>query len=585
MDANADKAVDVSLERVRSYARSERCAWHLHLASLVLGFAFLLWVNRQQWFNFDEWTMLLHRQLIGDDVRDGLLEEFNGHWQALTILNYRILYRIFGLRTYLPYLVVLAAFQTLSAHMLWRVMRRCGVMPMVATAGAVVYLFYGTGAEMLTNAYGYTNVAPVALGLAALAVIPITGSFGRRDVAVWALLIAGLMYQSGAAVPFLVVVGAVVLFTRGLRTAAAVVSVPAVVFGVWYVAFGRFAENEGELPFFTGLERVVAFVWRGLTETVDETTGLLGIAPVLLVLVAAWVVLRTSPRGAPMVIALALAGGAVTELVLINFGRGAFGTEIATSPRYLLILLPMLLPLFGLAASAGLAHARLPLVLIGLVTAALLTVQIGNFVDYANHFESIEQEQKRRIVAAAEVLRSDPRVVSVEVVPESLLPLSPDNVRALDRDSKLPDVAATREDRLTARAYLQLSLTEEPALDAVAPARLVEAFGVQVVSDADPGCVRITTVDRTPQLLLRFVEPGSVGLVPERSGEIALAFKGRGADSTEGRRRTFAVQAGIERFLNVTAERVDTVFVPTPGTTTMCGIAGGDGVGSPTSAP
>ena len=77
----------------------------------------------------------------------GLLEPHNEHWVTFPVLIYRALFSVFGVRTYLPYLLVLVVSHLLIAHLLWRLMLRYGVDWLVATGAAAVFMVLGAGGK------------------------------------------------------------------------------------------------------------------------------------------------------------------------------------------------------------------------------------------------------------------------------------------------------------------------------------------------------------------------------------------------------------------------------------------------------
>ena len=65
--------------------------------------AFLLYAivgHRHYWFWHDEWDFLVTRD--GADLHD-LLRPHNEHWSTVPILFYRLVWRVFGLKSYAPY--------------------------------------------------------------------------------------------------------------------------------------------------------------------------------------------------------------------------------------------------------------------------------------------------------------------------------------------------------------------------------------------------------------------------------------------------------------------------------------------------
>src|SRR5437773_333619 len=104
---------------------------HGRIAAMVFGmvlmgaFPLLLGLGHYHWFLLDEWDFLADRN--GGDLGDLLRPHTNVHWSTLPIIVYRVLWRLFGLRTYVPYQVVLILLHLTAAFLLRKVMRRAGV--------------------------------------------------------------------------------------------------------------------------------------------------------------------------------------------------------------------------------------------------------------------------------------------------------------------------------------------------------------------------------------------------------------------------------------------------------------------------
>jgi hypothetical protein len=71
------------------------------------------------------------------------LSPHNEHWSTLPILVYRMLWRFFGLRTYVPYKLITILLHLTTAVLLRVVMRRAGVNPWIATAAASLFALFG----------------------------------------------------------------------------------------------------------------------------------------------------------------------------------------------------------------------------------------------------------------------------------------------------------------------------------------------------------------------------------------------------------------------------------------------------------
>ena len=110
-----------SVRRRRSTAAS--VAGLVFVAAVVVAFPLYLVRGHDQWFFLDEWDFLAARSLTNID---SLLRPHNEHWSTLPIIVYRVLWQLFGLRTYLPYQVIIVSLHLTAAVLLRRIMRRAG---------------------------------------------------------------------------------------------------------------------------------------------------------------------------------------------------------------------------------------------------------------------------------------------------------------------------------------------------------------------------------------------------------------------------------------------------------------------------
>jgi hypothetical protein len=292
----------------------DRVRWlRIHLVSLAAVVPVLLWVNRDQWVSGDEWEVITTRGLGANPQRLSIWAPHFEHWTTLVTLVYRALYSVFALHTYVPYTLVLIAVVLAVVHVLWRLLLRIGVHPAYATAVAFVYGVLAIGWENRSTPFQISIIGPLAFGFGALLLLPERGRFAWRDVGVWALLVLGLMCSgTGVTMAFVVVLAA--LLRRGWLVAAEVASVPAVVYAVWYVTWGTEGPRN-TVALSTALGDMPSFVWHGLTGGLSGLTRIAGSGPVVLVLLAAWLVWRARPpRTEPWPLVLATPVGAVASM-------------------------------------------------------------------------------------------------------------------------------------------------------------------------------------------------------------------------------------------------------------------------------
>lgn len=545
-------------------------AFLAHLASLAAGFLALLYLNREQWFSGDEWAFLGHRGLLHADR--GLFQPHNEHWSTAPVLVYRALFAVFGVRSYLPYVVVLVVLHLAVAHLLWRILRRSGVDPGVATAVVGVFVLLGAGYENLLWAFQIGFVGSVACGMAALLLADHDGPFGRRDRAAWGLSVLGLTF-SGIGVTMAAVTGLAVLLRRGLRDAVRTVAVPALVYAGWLALAGK--EGLGSHPrTLDSLFQYPDYVWRGLSVTFERTLGIAGVGPVVILGLTGWLLRRgrsASPAAAP---AFAGALGAVGLFLILAVGRTTLGVGQADSPRYAYIAMALLLPALGLVlseVSAGLGAGRLVVwALLGLVAVhnvGLLRTAVATQADE-------EQRLKAHLLAAASLIDGGVAVLGGDRLAPEAPDVTVDDLRTMGRQGKLAvDRPGTRADRLWAESALQVGMSNSGIQPAGPPPRVHRVAGATQQAGA-PGCLMFTPVEPVAEVQLTAGRTLSVGVRSAGGGEMTVILVVTGPEPLSGQPRRFTLEPDRPRHLDVTAG-VDLVAVriPATGPTVLCGLA------------
>ena len=267
-------------------ARAARVA---HFASLAACAAFVLVVARDQWFYLDEFVYLGYaRDELG--ALGALLENYNQHWSTYPTLVYRGLRATVGLDPYWPYVLAGVVGHLAVAHLLWRLMLRLGVAPLVATGLALVVLVSPVAAENVLRGVNIGFLGSLACGLGCLLLVPLEGPWASRDRLAVVLATLALPF-SGMSVLMVGTVGLTLLLSRGWRIALRFVLVPIIVETAWAVVYG----GSGELG---GVARVPQFVVDGLDGAGAHLLGgrhLFGIAfGVAYVAMLVWFV-RTVP--------------------------------------------------------------------------------------------------------------------------------------------------------------------------------------------------------------------------------------------------------------------------------------------------
>ena len=545
----------------------------LHVATLIAAFALLLWLNRRHWFITDEWNALVDRRLVGDQTEHGIWDPHNEHWSTIPVLAYRLLFSVFGVRTYLPYVVVMILVHLTVVHLLWRIMKRVGVEAMLATILCGVFAVLGAAGDNLFLAWQWQLTAPIAFGLGALLVTPERGRWQRRDAVVWLLLVLGLMC-SGTAITMVVVVGLVVFLRRGWKPAGATVALPALAYGLWYLTYGRDAAGASE-PLQTALRHSPAYVWRGLTGALDKTIGIESIAPALVVALVIWLLVRAHPRSEPWPIPVAMAIGAAVFLFLSGIRRSGLGPEQAATSRYVYVTVALLLPIFGMALDTLLARTSMRLLIVAGLGGFLLLVQIPLLRDGAHEWASLGQPFKRRILATAELVRDgEPMLFSVPV-PDYIPNLTSEEIAALDRDGDLPgNVDLTARDRLDAETHVQLAVGQRAKVRGASRPAVVRADGAMLAPSDRPTCVTVRPETDAPTVTVRADGPTVFGVTTGQTAPIGVAL-GESEGGVQAPFREFSFVHGREQRVGLArGGRLVVLLLPGGTPSVLCGIAG-----------
>jgi hypothetical protein len=554
----------------RTYPRAGAVLVVAHVTSLVAGFLVLLYANRDQWFFGDEWEFLGHRGVLHGDR--SIWAPHTDHWSTIPILIYRALFNVYGIRTYVPYVVALLLLHAAVTHLLWQAMRRVGADATVATALAAIFAIFGAGYENLLWAFQIGFVGSVALGLATVLLVNHDGGWNGRDWAGWVLSVVGLMF-SGITVTMVAVAGITVLMRRNLRAAALTVAVPGAVYLVWLAAAGH--QGMGAQPH--GIDDVFAYpdyIWTGLRSAVEQTVGFPGSGPLLVLGLAAWLLRRGDLASGPAAPAFAGALGVIVMFSVIAVGRTALGVQQSEASRYAYIAIALALPAMALALSQlsnGLGPRQ------AVICFLLLLVLIHNggvLRDQSRKQDELEQALKGRILAAAQLVSSSAIILNEHPEPQYDPDIVVSDLRRMASQGRLPASPRISDaDRLAAEAVLQYTAGTTPP--AVLPARPQDDGVVGAAESRDPsGCIVLTPTAPTTDLHLTVPGPFTVKVTTEASGDLTGFLRVFAPVLLTSEARTDKIEAGIPLYVSVSAA-VDQVILrfPPSGGATICGVS------------
>jgi hypothetical protein len=419
-ETNAGKGAGPSVQD----AGSVRYAFLVFAAVAAAAIPLILVLGHYLWFPFDDWDFLADRK--AGDLGD-LLRPHNEHWSTLPILSYRFLWWSVGLRSYVPYQVLLVMLHVTAAVLLRTVMRRAGVGPWISTVAASLFVLFGAGRDDIVWPFQVGFVASLVFGLTHLLLADHEGPVDRRDSLGILAGLAGLLC-SGVAVTMTVVVGLAVLLRRGWRIAALHTAPLAVIYAIWWAIVGRTGYTGTGVP---SIGRLARYVRTGIGATFSAIGQLPGagvaLGALLLVgLVVAWGRLDGGERRRRAAAPGAMLIGSLLFFLIAGLGRANPFTgaarlfEAPAAPsRYLYVAAALTLPALAVAADAVVCRWRLvaPAVLV------LLVIGVpGNLQELADrpHGLSASGQSYRRLVLSLPrlpVAHEMPRSAGVAGVP------------------------------------------------------------------------------------------------------------------------------------------------------------------------
>jgi hypothetical protein len=520
---------------------------------------------RTLWFFGDDWDFLLQRSLR-DPV--GLFEPHNEHWSTLPIIAFRLVHAVWGIDSYLPYAMLPILAHAVVVVALYLTLRRAGLTAWVAAITVTVtgFLASGAGAENTLWDFQIGFVGACALGIIAL-FFAMGGT--RRDtvLAVLALILA--LMTAGTALQMTAWVWLSVLFLRGLRASLEVAVPPAVLYVVWYLAFGGDTAEASPTDWSTAPGIFMAginHVW-GLALGV-ESAGLL-----VLVLLAAPLLDRTVPA-APWALAAAGLGALLLAFMLFTYIRASVGPEATLAYRYVYFgivfstpALALLLALVGarLTQAAWLAPASA-----AVVCAAAVGLGLAHASTFAAGRLDLIESRRDALAAGLKVATSGQRLLAQVPEPINSRDVSTDDVRGplrpLLKGREVDDVTL-----LTARRNLQVRVSAEDAgLPAPPAVNWTDFDGVAPGAGSLLGCQTHTAVPGAVTARVEFSIPPSGAQVTvsttSESPTTQLAKPGLQTDQ----RPVADWEPGTERVLAATATgSVVRLFAP-EGTLTVC---------------
>lgn len=286
----------------------------------------LLWLARAYTFYFDEWSFITQAP---DATFTWIFRPHNEHPAVLFRIVYAALLHTAGLKTYVPYMVVLLALHAANVLLMFELVRR-RTGELVGVCAAALLLVLGAGWEDFLWAFQIAWLASTALGLAMLLAL-----LDRRFV-VAAILLAASLAFSGIGVVFAIAAAVYLGLGRDRRQALWLIPVALLVLA-WYVFFGYTGNHPNPPPTAANVFLLPAYVSWGVAQSAGGVIGIGG-AAAWIVLAAAvavtgwsWWRLRTDA------FAVSIAVSLIGFYVVTGLTRAQLGWQQSGSSRYVYI--------------------------------------------------------------------------------------------------------------------------------------------------------------------------------------------------------------------------------------------------------
>ena len=544
----------------------------IHWVSLAFAAVLIAYINKNYWFFLDEWMFLTDRAFFPKGTDLGILDGHNGHISVLPVITYRIIFKLFGVRTYVPYLAVLIAFHVALCHALWRLIRKVGVRPWTATAAIGIFAVLGAGVENLSWAFQWIFFGPLLFGTCALLIIKESGKVEKKEWLASALLVLGIITSgTGIAIVFIVTL---TLLLRNRKSAIPVIVAPAAaIYLTWYVLVPVATPVTDWLlvtqPWPIAIRVMPEFVWNGLTGAASASIGLSAIGPLVSGGLFVFALRFGRPKIEPWPLVLPMAAGAILFLALVAITRSGLGVTYGASSRYVYVVVALLLPLATLCFDYLANGKPLRPLFLALITGVLILSSVTPLWGVRTG-ESSRIAGKKTFVAVAHLSRDGEKFLVPDVINfAGLKILTIKELEILLRNGDLPkNIDLSPADILNARISYQSAVGPKSLVEG-APPELIPQKGMLVEPDG-LGCFRVTSKTSNLEMSFRFSEPGSLRFYTDLGENITLTAYQKNAKAT----KEIGVANKTWQFLSIAwpANKVKISF-PNQSATTLCEIS------------
>jgi hypothetical protein len=423
--------------------------------AVVVALPLLLWFGRDHWFFLDDWWVLSRDGL----TNAGYLDGHNGHWITLVRFDNRLIFELWGLRSYLPYQVPVVLAHLTTAVLMRQITLRLGVRDWIATAVALAFLFFGPGRENILWGHQVGATTSLVCGFGMFLLADGGRSVTRRDVLGLGVGVLGLMTW-GSFLGMLFGFCLTTLLRRGVRVAAFYGVPLGAIYAAWYLRYSNVKSSALE-PTQATFRFAGRMIWGVFEALARGGVGVVLLAFAGLGLVMAGRRARQSRAWAPLALPLGLAAAWAAFAGLTSLARAVYLPVSHHSERYLHIGAALGLPLVGAGAEA-LARRRS---LLGAAALVPLAIGLPGNLNLLSHTNPILRGDPEFVFAMARSPYIDDVPPNTPVLGGPIeIPLTAGWLARQAEAGRVPEPAASDPVRdLDAAAWLVLAQAGEPA--------------------------------------------------------------------------------------------------------------------------
>jgi hypothetical protein len=379
---------------------------------LVVAASLILHYNRGLSLQADDWDFVVRHR--GAWV-PALLTPHGPHLSLVTVVIYKVLLHVFGARSYLPFRVLAAADLVMLALVLgWAGREWWGRWG--ALVPVVLYVSLGQDSLLWSVQVGYS----VALAGGLIALVTINRGGRKYDLIACVALVASLA-SSSQGVGFLAGAAVMVLLAGNWRRRAWVVLVPAVLYAIWWIEYGRQASE----THFSLWPHVLIYLVGSLSASLPPLVGLSHDTRLLTI---------DTTYGVPMALAAlgafayslwrgwrppSLFWGALVTIVVIwilaSLSNWGPFDRAPSSPRYLAVNAYLVLTCLFTAVPFP-RLARRGVVVVASVVLVMAATTVQSQYPQGRHWLSVGATYSRAQVGALDLMQG---VVAPQFVPET----------------------------------------------------------------------------------------------------------------------------------------------------------------------